>query len=69
MYPDGLGPAREIHAGAGYWSQDGAVQVMGLRTAATGVWVRWPGGAETETSIEAGTREVTIDVNGGVEER
>ena len=25
------GPAREIHAGAGYWSQDGAVQVLATR--------------------------------------
>ena len=24
-----MGPAREIHGGSGYWSQDSAVQVLG----------------------------------------
>jgi hypothetical protein len=52
MYSDGLGPVREVHAGSGYWSQDGLVQVMGLRETATGIWVRWPGGVETETSLD-----------------
>ena len=67
MYPDGgLGPAREIHAGAGYWSQDGAVQVMGVRPGATAVWVRWPGGVETETAIDPSTREVTISSDGQI---
>jgi hypothetical protein len=60
MYPDGLGPAREVRSGSGYWSQDGAVQVLGLRGEATGVWVRWPGGAETETPVPPGAREITI---------
>lgn len=59
-YADGLGPAREIHAGSGYWSQDGAVQVMGRGRSPTGVWVRWPGGNVTETPVVAGTREITI---------
>ncbi|MGI9078523.1 MAG: VCBS repeat-containing protein [Gemmatimonadaceae bacterium] len=59
-YAEGLGPAREIHAGSGYWSQDGAVQVMGLREPPAGVWVRWPGGKVSETTVIAGAREVTI---------
>jgi hypothetical protein len=53
VYADGMGPAREIHAGSGYWSQNALVQVMGLRAPATSVWVRWPGGAETETPIRS----------------
>ena len=64
VYTDGRGPAREIHAGAGYWSQDGPVQVMGRGGAVTGVWVRWPGGEETETAIDAASREVTIGEGG-----
>jgi hypothetical protein len=38
------GPAREIHAGAGYWSKDGALQVMSLAVEPNQLWVRWPGG-------------------------
>ncbi|MCI0540489.1 MAG: FG-GAP-like repeat-containing protein, partial [Verrucomicrobiales bacterium] len=38
------GPAREIHAGSGYWSQDSAVQVLGTSGPPTKLWVRWPGG-------------------------
>ena len=41
-----LGPAREIHAGSGYLSQDSAVQVMGYHTYPAGITVRWPGGEE-----------------------
>jgi enediyne biosynthesis protein E4 len=54
------GPVREIHGGSGYWSQDGAVQVMGLEANPTGVWVRWPDGSETETPLVPGTREIPI---------
>jgi hypothetical protein len=60
VYPNGRGPAREVHAGSGYWSQDGAVQVLGQREPPTAVWVRWPDGAETQVPVAAGTREVTV---------
>ena len=30
VYGDRMGPVREIQAGSGYWSQNGAVQVFGL---------------------------------------
>jgi hypothetical protein len=43
VYGDRMGPVREIHAGSGYWSQDGAVQVFGLAATPSAVWVRWPG--------------------------
>src|SRR5204862_121682 len=39
-----FGPAREIHSGSGYWSQDGAVQVLAASDSATQIWIRWPGG-------------------------
>jgi hypothetical protein len=61
-YADGEGPAREIHAGAGYWSQDGMVQVLGLRAIPTSVWVRWPGGKTMEAPVPPGARSITIRV-------
>ena len=54
-----LGPAREIHAGSGYWSQDSAVQAMGLPEPASQLWVRWPGGRTATLSVPAGARELT----------
>src|SRR2546421_7731832 len=63
VYSDGSrGPLREVHGGSGYWSEDGAVQVLGVEPGrqSTGVWTRWPGGAETITSLASGAREITI---------
>src|SRR5262249_41210734 len=54
-----LGPARELHAGAGYWSQDSAVQVLAPRDGVTGVQVSWPGGKKTHTPVGAGEAEVS----------
>ena len=56
------GPLREVHGGSGYWSEDGAVQVLGVEQGRqpTGVWTRWPGGAETITTLASGAREITI---------
>jgi hypothetical protein len=59
-----LGPAREIHAGSGYWSQDSAVQVMSLPEPASQIWVRWPGGKTTTTALPAGARDIQIQENG-----
>jgi hypothetical protein len=55
-----LGPVREVHAGSGFWSQNGAVQVFGSDSAPTSVWVRWPGGRETRVDVPAGAREVVV---------
>ncbi|MFQ5704696.1 MAG: VCBS repeat-containing protein [Gemmatimonadales bacterium] len=60
LYSDRRGPAREIHAGSGYWSNDGAVQILGADGEATAVWVRWPGGEESVTEVPSGTDDVTI---------
>jgi hypothetical protein len=59
-----LGPARELHAGSGYWSQDSATAVLCSRTAPAQVQVRWPGGATTESTVPAGAREVIINSSG-----
>ncbi len=60
VYRDRMGPMREIHAGSGYWSQNGAVQVFGLAARPTAMWVRWPGGAESRVAVPPGARELVI---------
>jgi hypothetical protein len=59
-----FGPARELHAGSGYWSQDTAVPVLAIPQSARQIQVRWPGGATTVSEISSGTREVSIDPTG-----
>lgn len=54
-----LGPARELHAGSGYWSQESRVLVMAAE-GADAVIVRWPDGQTTSTPIAPGTRECTV---------
>ncbi|HWN96404.1 MAG TPA: FG-GAP-like repeat-containing protein, partial [Methylomirabilota bacterium] len=58
------GAAHEIHAGSGYWSQNSATTV--LTGAGDEIWIRWPGGAETISSIPAGAASVTIETSGRV---
>jgi hypothetical protein len=59
-YGEAAGPIREIQAGSGYWSQNGAVQVLGRAGEATAVWLRWPGGREQVVPLAPGQREITI---------
>jgi hypothetical protein len=50
-FANGFGPAREIHAGSGYWSQDSACAVMGTPESPNAIQVLWPGGVRTEQAI------------------
>jgi hypothetical protein len=59
-----FGPAREIHAGSGYWSQDSSVIIMSTPEAPSAIWVRWPGGKTTITQIPANTRELLLMADG-----
>ena len=59
-----LGPAREIHAGSGYWSQDSAVQVLGVPEPPTQIQIRWPGGKVTSTPVRSGAKEIEVDASG-----
>ncbi len=61
---DGQGPAREIHAGSGYWSQDSYGYVLAIPNGPVNLWIRWPGGRTTTTPIPPNTRQVTIDTEG-----
>lgn len=60
VYGDHMGPVREIQAGSGYWSQNGATQVFGLSGTPTAVWVRWPGGAESKVPVTAGSTVILM---------
>jgi hypothetical protein len=55
-----LGPARAIHGGSGYWSQDSAIQVLATPEAPTDIWVRWPGGSVSIVPVKAGSPEVMV---------
>jgi hypothetical protein len=65
-FGENWGPAREVHAGSGYWSQDSAVQVMALAESATRIQVQWPGGKRTISPIPAPAREISLDISGTV---
>jgi hypothetical protein len=60
VYGERMGPVREVQAGSGYWSQNGAVQVFGVSGIPTAVWVRWPGGEEVRVAVAAGAKEVVV---------
>ena len=59
IYSSGLGPAREVRLGGGYWSQDGA-PVLGETTDPVGLWVRWTATDSTRVPLRPGQRAVTI---------
>jgi hypothetical protein len=61
-----LGPVREVKAGSGYWSQEGAVQVLGMKEEATGIWVRWPGGKTVSAEVPKGAKEIEVNAEGAV---
>jgi hypothetical protein len=56
------GPAREVRAGSGYWSMDGATTVLALPPGARGVWVRWPGGRKETVPVSPGQRDLTLQM-------
>ena len=61
-YGDRSGPVREVQAGSGYWSQNGAVQVLGRAGEPTALWVRWPGAREQVIPLTTGQTQVTVDI-------
>jgi enediyne biosynthesis protein E4 len=66
IFKDHKGPAREIHAGSGYCSEDSLTQVMATPEKPVSIWVRWPGGRVMTTPIPDGAREIVIDTQGKV---
>jgi hypothetical protein len=53
-----LGPAREIHLGAGYLSQDAPAQILGALGTTVAVHIRWPGGLTERIPIQQGTKQL-----------
>jgi hypothetical protein len=60
-----FGPARELHAGAGYWSQDSLIQVIAAEVGDQ-LWIRWPGGKTISADIPDKAHEVEIAPDGSV---
>ena len=56
----GRGPIREIHAGSGYWSMDGATTVLSRPAGADSLWVRWPDGRVQTLALPSGQPELVI---------
>ncbi len=54
------GPAREIHAGSGWLSQDSATQIFRQPPPGSRIEVRWPGGHVTDLAIPEGKGEMTV---------
>jgi hypothetical protein len=61
-YGDRDGPVREVQAGSGYWSQNGAVQILGRAGEPTALWVRWPRGREQVVPLAPEQAEITVHV-------
>ena len=61
------GPAREVRAGGGYWSQDGFTQVLAMPAPPGVLRVRWPGGVVREYALPSEARELTVHVSGKLE--
>ena len=61
-----LGPAQELQAGGGYWSQQSGTLVFGRRDLISSLWIRWPGGATSTIKVPGGTAEIVVDEHGQV---
>jgi hypothetical protein len=66
MFAGRRGPVRQVHSGAGYWSQDAATQVLATPEPLTAIWVRWPGGTTNVFPVPAASRELSISKDGVV---
>ena len=61
------GPARELHAGAGYWSQDSATLLLAMPAGPSQIEVRWPGGKTTTTAVPESAKEISVFPDGHIE--
>lgn len=59
-FSKGWGPAREIHAGSGYWSQDSSLTVLATPESPAAIELQWPGGKRAEHPLGPSEREITI---------
>ena len=61
-----FGPARQIHAGHGWLSQDSAVSLLTGAKTIDSIQVRWPNGKVTISKVPSGAGEVEIGPGGGI---
>jgi hypothetical protein len=66
LYGERAGPAREIRAGDGYWSQASPALVLGAPRPPSALRVRWPGGRETVSAIPVGARGLRVSADGHI---
>lgn len=68
-FGDHWGPAREFHAGSGYWSQDSAVQILARPSIPTAIEIRWPGGFSASYPLPPAPtlREIVVSRSGRVD--
>jgi hypothetical protein len=59
-----VGPARELHAGSGYWAQDSATLTLAAPQAPTALRVRWPQGETQEWPWPADASAVEVSRDG-----
>ncbi len=59
---DNFGPAIEIQAGSGYWSQNSSVAILPAVKSAATIEATWPGGKVTRTPVSAGLNAVAIPI-------
>ena len=55
-----FGPRRELHAGGGYYSCDGAITVLATPEPPIAIEARWPDGAVTVHKVEPTSRSLTL---------
>ena len=60
------GPARELHLGGGYWSQDSHTQVLSLDETPLHISVRWPGGKTVLSDIPPDSHEIIVGWDGQI---
>ncbi|HEV8613460.1 MAG TPA: FG-GAP-like repeat-containing protein, partial [Gemmatimonadales bacterium] len=59
---DRWGSLREVQSSSGYWSVNGATQVLGLSGRPTALEVRWPDGRKSEVPVPPGAHELRVTV-------
>lgn len=64
VFGERSGPVRELHGGAGYWSQDSLAPVLATPSPPTALWVRWPGGKTVTRPIPADAKALTLSYEG-----
>ena len=66
QFQNSAGPAYEVHAGSGYWSQDSSVAVLPAPERPVRVSIRWSGGKAVQADLPPDCREVAVDSAGKV---